>query len=95
MNMNVEYDDLMAGAINLKQTADEIEQSNQRMMQQVTNLFDAWEGQAKPQYQADFESVSKNVGETLEVSKKLSDAVYQYASEIKAVEEAHKNTKIQ
>ena len=93
--MKVEYVELQEGAKNLQKVIEQMRHQNQELYNQVNSLFDTWEGKAKPQYESDYQRVSHNVDQTLEVADALSQAVFQYAQEIEAVETSHSSSKIQ
>lgn len=92
--MRPNYDELIQGAIELDQLADEINEQAYIMRNKVQMLCDAWDSFAKTAYEEDFNMVSGEINHTIDAAKNLAAALKQYAEAHKEIEDSNLDNKI-
>lgn len=93
-SLKMSYDDMQAEITKLNQYAQDFETATSNMSTSVETLCNGWTSASTDAYYTDYNALTKNFSDTLDVVKDLIQSTQAYIADMQAVDEAYSKSKV-
>lgn len=84
--LKMQYGDMLDCCGQLEGIADEILTNKENMTNKVNALCDAWEAEASPVYQEDYQNLAKSIDQIGELVKELTGSIRSYVADMQQLD---------
>lgn len=93
-DLNLKKADMQAAIKSLKGQVTTFKQTTSTMNKNVGTLCDNWTAQASSVYRADYQKLTKNFGQTIDVVEKLIASTEKYITDMDKLDAAYSKSKV-